>query len=84
MESTMNTSTTNASTTKQAATAAAEDPQSRAEVDVSDKAAVERWAKALGTTDEALINAVQNVGRRIDKIKEFLGAGGMAGKVSGG
>jgi hypothetical protein len=84
MESTMNTSTTNASTTKQAATAAAEDPQSRAEVDVSDKAAVERWAKALGTTDEALINAVQNVGRRNDKIKEFLGAGGMAGKVSGG
>lgn len=71
-------------TTEQAATAAAEDPQSHAEVDVSDKAAVERWAKALGTTDEALMNAVQNVGKRVDKIKDFLGAGGMAGKVSGG
>lgn len=74
----------NTSTTQQAATAAAEDPQSHAEVDVNDKAAVDRWAKALGTTDEALMNAVQNVGKRVDKIKDFLGAGGMAGKVSGG
>jgi hypothetical protein len=76
----MNTTTT----TQQGATAAAEDPHSKAEVDVDSKADVDRWAQALGTTDEALINAVRNVGRRVDKIKEFLGAGGMAGKQSGG
>ena len=72
------------STTKQTATAAAEDPRSKAEVDVSDKASIERWAQALGTTDEALMNAVKTVGRRVDRIKDFLGAGGMAGKQSGG
>jgi Protein of unknown function (DUF3606) len=63
-------------------TQAAEDPGSRAEVDVSDRAAVERWSRALGTTDEALMKAVQAVGRRVDKIKEYLGAGGMAGDQS--
>jgi hypothetical protein len=61
---------------------AAEDPASRAEVDVGDRASVERWSKALGTTDEALMKAVQVVGRRVDKIKEYLGAGGMAGDQS--
>lgn len=71
-------------TTNQSATTAAEDPQSKAEVDVGDKASIDRWAKALGTTDEALMNAVKTVGRRVDKIKDFLGAGGMAGKQSGG
>lgn len=76
----MNTST---STKTSTATQAAEDPQSHANVDVNDKAAVDRWAKALGTTDEALMNAVKSVGTRIDKIKDFLGAGG-AGKQSGG
>jgi hypothetical protein len=80
----MMTTTTTAAKQSATATAAAEDPQSHTEVDVSDKTAVDRWAKALGTTDEALMNAVQNVGRRIDKIKDFLGAGGMAGKQSGG
>jgi hypothetical protein len=73
----------NTSTSTSTATQAAEDPQSQASVDVNDKAAVERWAKALGTTDEALMNAVKSVGTRIDKIKDFLGAGG-AGKQSGG
>lgn len=71
-------------TTPQSVTTAAEDPQSKAEVDVSDTASIDRWAKALGTTDEALMNAVKTVGRRVDKIKDFLGAGGMAGKQSGG
>ena len=79
----MNTSTAAQSTASSNATQAAEDPQSHANVDVNDKAAVDRWAKALGTTDEALMNAVKSVGTRIDKIKDFLGAGG-AGKQSGG
>jgi len=74
----------NTSASPSTATQAAEDPQSHANVDVNDKAAVDRWAKALGTTDEALMNAVKSVGTRIDKIKDFLGAGGMAGKQSGG
>lgn len=73
-----------ATTTKQSAVTAAEDPHSKAEVDVADKASIEHWAKALGTTDEALMNAVKNVGRRVDRVKDFLGAGGMAGKQSGG
>lgn len=63
---------------------AAENPHSTAHVDVGDKASVIRWAKALGTTDEALVNAVREVGTRIDKIKEYLGAGGMAADQSGG
>lgn len=59
-------------------TRAAEDSASTQEVDVNDKAARDRWAKALGTTDEALMGAVQAVGPRIDKIKDYL-TGGMAG-----
>jgi Protein of unknown function (DUF3606) len=66
------------------AVAAAEDPNSTADVDLNDKAAVNRWAKALGTTDEALLNAAREVGVRVDKIKEYLGAGGMAGDQSAG
>jgi hypothetical protein len=57
---------------------AAEDPASHAEVDVGDPAAVSRWTEALGTTDEALLRAIQVVGRRVDRIKDYLGAGGMA------
>lgn len=56
-------------------TNAADDPASHAHVDVSDKAAIERWTKALGTTDEAFFKAVQMVGTRVDKIKDYLGAG---------
>lgn len=59
-------------------TKAAEDSGSKEVVDVNDKAARERWARALGTTDEALVGAVQAVGPRIDKIKDYL-TGGMAG-----
>ncbi len=79
----MNTTTSSQTAKTATATQAAEDPQSHANVDVNDKAAVDRWAKALGTTDEALMNAVKAVGTRIDKIKDYLGAGG-AGKQSGG
>ena len=56
-------------------TKAADDPGSEANIDVSDKAAVDRWCKALGVTDEALCKAVQVVGTRVDKIKDYLGAG---------
>ena len=58
---------------------AAPDPASREEIDVGDAAAVARWAEALQTTDEALLNAVRQVGPRLDRIKDYLGAGGMAG-----
>ena len=60
-------------------TRAAEDPQSHAAVDVADAASVRRWTEALGVTDEALMKAVQVVGTRVDRIKDYLGAGGMAG-----
>ena len=59
-------------------TAAAEDPRSEVEVDVTDRAAIDRWTRALGLTDEALLKAVQVVGPRVDRIKDYLGAGGMA------
>ena len=60
-------------------TSAAEDPRSHVTVDIGDPAAVRRWTQALGVTDEALMKAVQVVGPRVDRIKEYLGAGGMAG-----
>ena len=62
---------------------AAEDPASQAAVDVSDRAAIARWTRALGVTDEALLRAVQKVGDRVDRIKDYL-TGGMAGEQSGG
>lgn len=66
-----------------AETKAADDPGSEVYVDMSDKAAVERWCKALSVTDEALWTAVQAVGTRIDKIKDYLGAGGASEQVDG-
>ena len=65
-------------------TTAAEDPGSRAAVDVGDPASVLRWTEALGVTDEALLKAVQMVGTRIDRIKDYLGAGGNAGEQADG
>ena len=65
-------------------TDAADDPGSTATVDVGDKAAIARWTRALGLTDEALLKAVQVVGPRVDRIKDYLGAGGMAGDQSDG
>jgi hypothetical protein len=64
-------------------TKAADDPGSEAYIDVSDKAAVDRWCKALGITDEALWKAVQEVGTRVDKIKDYLGAGSASNQVDG-
>lgn len=63
---------------------AAADAHSQADVDVTDKQAVDRWANALGVTDAALLAAVQAVGCRVDQIKEYLGAGGMAADQEGG
>ena len=67
-----------------AETTAAQDPDSEAHIDVSDKAAVDRWSKALAVTDEALCAAVKKVGTRIDRIKLYLGAGGSAATQSDG
>lgn len=64
-------------------TKAADDPASQVEIDVHDKGAIDRWTAALGVTDEALLKAVQVVGRRIDRIKDYLGAG-RAGEQSDG
>jgi len=66
------------------ATQAAEDPRSQAEVDVGTPEAVARWSEALGITDEALARAVRAVGPRVDRIKDYLGAGGMAGDQEDG
>ena len=65
-------------------TDAAEDPDSEVHIDVDDKAAVDRWSKALSVTDEALCAAVKKVGTRIDRIKLYLGAGGSASTQSDG
>ena len=59
-------------------TRAAEDPRSDVAVDVTDAASVRRWTEALGITDEALLKAVLVVGTRVDRIRDYLGAGGMA------
>lgn len=64
-------------------TQAADDPASKVEIDVHDSAGVVRWTKALGVTDEALLKAVQVVGPRVDRIKDYLGAG-RAGEQSDG
>ncbi len=64
-------------------TQAADDPGSTVEIDVHDTAAIARWTEALGVTDEALLKAVQVVGPRVDRIKDYLGAG-RAGEQSDG
>ena len=53
-------------------------------IDVGDAQGVCRWSEALGTTDEALLKAVQKVGMRIDRIKAYLGAGGNAADQADG
>lgn len=60
-------------------TRAADDANSKEEVEVGNKASLERWSKALGVTGEALESAVQAVGPRVDRIKDYLAAG-MAGE----
>ncbi len=70
--------------TKSTESSAAGDPDSTAEVDLGDRTAVERWTHALGLTDEALLSAVQAVGTRVYRIKDYLGAGSMAADPSSG
>jgi hypothetical protein len=62
----------------------ADDPPPDAQVDIGDRAAVQRWSRRLGVTDEALIGAVQAVGPRVDRVQDYLGAGGMAADQEGG
>jgi hypothetical protein len=66
------------------ATQAAGDPRSDAEVDLGNPEAVARWSRALGVADEALQRAVQAVGPRVDRIKDYLGAGGKAADQADG
>lgn len=56
----------------------AEDPGSRESIDIDDPEELGRWATALGTTDSALAAAVHHVGPRLDRVKDFLGQGGIA------
>jgi len=55
------------------------DLASAKDVDITDSASRRRWCEALGTTDDALVAAVAAVGTRVDRVKDYLGAGGMAG-----
>lgn len=64
-------------------TDAAQDARSQAQVDIGDKASLDRWSKALGLTTEALESAVKAVGPRVDKIKNYL-TGGLAGSQADG
>ena len=59
---------------------AADDATSQEMVDFASEEGIARWAAALGTTDEALLSAIPEVGARVDRIKEFLGEGGDAGE----
>lgn len=58
-------------------TEAARNAASTAEVEIGDPESLRRWSAALGVTAEALESAVQAVGPRVDRIKDYL-TGGMA------
>ena len=58
---------------------AARNGASTAEVDIEDRESLRRWSGALGVPAEALESAVQAVGPRVDRIKDYL-ASGMAGE----
>ena len=60
-------------------TEAADDPHARESVQIDSPDALERWARALGLTTEALESAVHAVGPRVDRIKDYL-TGGAAGQ----
>ncbi|MDB5817862.1 MAG: hypothetical protein JWQ11_1502 [Rhizobacter sp.] len=64
-------------------TAAADDAGSKDQIDMKDRASVDRWATALGTTAEALESAVQAVGPRVDRVKDHLAAGGASDQEGG-
>lgn len=56
---------------------------SREEIDIGSPERLQRWARELGVPPEALESAVQAVGTRIDKVKDYLAAG-QAGDQEGG
>ena len=56
------------------------DLASAKDVDITDSASRKRWCETLGVTDDALVAAVAAVGTSVDRIKDYLGAGGMAGR----
>jgi hypothetical protein len=58
-------------------------PTSQAEIDTASPQRLAHWAQTLGVTPEALASAVQAVGPRVDRIKDFL-TGGAAGKQADG
>ena len=47
--------------------------QDRQRIDVSQDYELRDWAKTLNTTPERLKEAVQAVGDRADKVREYLG-----------
>jgi hypothetical protein len=63
---------------------AAQDPAAREDIDIGDPESLKRWCHALKVPDEALLNAVRQVGPRLDRIKDYLGGAGNAGDQSGG
>ena len=46
--------------------------QDRARINVNQDYEVRDWAKSLGVSEHDLRNAVQTVGDRADKVKEYL------------
>lgn len=61
----------------------AHDPASHSDVQTEPPERLAHWARALGVTPDALESAVQAVGPRVDRVKDYL-TGGDAGRQSGG
>lgn len=60
-----------------------ESPSSTSELDTSSPERLQRAARELGTTVDALEAAVAAVGPRVDRVKDFL-TGGNAGRQQDG
>jgi hypothetical protein len=52
--------------------------QDRQRIDTSQKHELRDWSKSLGVTPQRLKEAVQAVGDRADKVREFLSRGGKS------
>lgn len=52
--------------------------QDRKRINVHEDYELRDWAKSLNTTPERLKEAVQAVGDRADKVREFLGKSGKS------
>ena len=62
---------------------AAEDPRSQAQIETEPPEQLMHWARALKTTPDALMAAVQAVGPRVDRVKDHLTAGGAGRQQDG-